>query len=70
MKPGDKVLLPRGRKPYTVTSVNEDGTLNLRRRKPERAYQASARSYRGIGGESGVERLWSIDPITVKHQEA
>jgi len=61
---GDKVLLPRGRKPYTVMSVNEDGTLNLRRPTPERAYQATARSYRGIGGDR-ADRQWSIDPATV-----
>ena len=62
---GDKVLVPRGRKPYTVTGVNEDGTLVLRRRTAERAYKATARRYRGIGGQSGVEYLWAVDSSTV-----
>jgi hypothetical protein len=63
---GDFVLMPRGRKPYRVSSIGEDGTLNLRRQGRQPA--ATRRSYRGFGSD-GAERLWGVDPATVTKVE-
>ena len=62
---GDKVLLPRGRKPFKVTRVNDDGTLNLTRTIAISAARANRRSYRGIGSAPDVDSRYNVDPSTV-----
>ena len=63
--PNDRVLLPRGRKPFRVIRVNADGTIDITRTIAISAARANRRSYRGFGSAPDVDTRRNVDPSTV-----